>query len=134
MLTGKTGWKVILSKRVPSLVSTGLPLAFRELVDSVPSLALEQDLDGCQLKATDFEWALHPGGATVIMGIENVMGLSQEHLWASYEVYMQYGNSSSATIFSVMDRLRRSTGKKNVVGCAFGPGISMELMILRRKC
>lgn len=46
---------------------------------------------------------------------------------------MNYGNSSSATIMAVMDRLRGMDDcKKHVVACAFGPGISLELMMLRR--
>jgi len=42
---------------------------------------------------------------------------------ASYEVYMNHGNSSSATIFSVMNTLRQSGSKdarEDVVACAFG--------------
>ena len=61
------------------------------------------------------------------------MNLTQDHLRASYEIYVNYGNSSSATIMSVMDKLRNmSEGREYVVACAFGPGISLEMMVLRR--
>lgn len=60
------------------------------------------------------------------------MNLTPEHLRASYEIYMKYGNSSSATVFSVLNKLRESEGKEKVVACAFGPGIALEMMILRR--
>ena len=61
------------------------------------------------------------------------MNLTPEHLRASYEIYVNYGNSSSATVMSVMDKLRQmGEGREKVVACAFGPGISMEMMILRR--
>ena len=61
------------------------------------------------------------------------MELTPEHLQASYEIYMNYGNSSSATIMSVMNRLREiDEGQENVIACAFGPGISLEMMALRR--
>lgn len=60
------------------------------------------------------------------------MNLTPEHLRASYEIYMKYGNSSSATILSVLNKLRESEGKENVVACAFGPGIALEMMLLRR--
>lgn len=52
------------------------------------------------------------------------------------------GNSSSATIISVMDRLRQKDmddlapgGKVKdfVVGCAFGPGIAIEMCMLKRN-
>ena len=61
------------------------------------------------------------------------MNLTPEHMRASYEVYMEYGNSSSATIMSVMDRLRKSEGKEDVIATAFGPGISLEMMVLKRQ-
>ena len=61
------------------------------------------------------------------------MNLTQDHLRASYEIYVNYGNSSSATIMSVMDKLRKmGDGREYVVACAFGPGISLEMMVLRR--
>ena len=62
------------------------------------------------------------------------MKLTEDHLRATYGIYMNYGNSSSATILSVMNRLRSSAdGRDNVVALAFGPGISLEMMILRRR-
>ena len=61
------------------------------------------------------------------------MNLTQDHLRASYEIYVNYGNSSSATIMAVMDKLRNmGEGREHVVACAFGPGISLEMMVLRR--
>ena len=61
------------------------------------------------------------------------MQLTEDHLRASYEIYMNYGNSSSATIMAVMNRLRGiEGGKENVIACAFGPGISLEMMVLRK--
>lgn len=83
--------------------------------------------------AAEFDWALHPGGSTILTGVEKAMELTPEHLRASYEIYMNYGNSSSATIMSVMNKLREmGEGKENVVACAFGPGIAVEMMALRR--
>ena len=105
---------------------------FNELVDSIPQL----HRDGKILSATDFDWALHPGGSLIITGVQSAMCLEEHHLRASYEIYMEHGNSSSATIISVMDRLRQprhaKVGKDNVVACAFGPGINMEFMALKR--
>lgn len=61
------------------------------------------------------------------------MNLTPEHLRSSYEVYVEHGNSSSATIMSVLDNLRsQPAGKENVVACAFGPGIILEMMIMKR--
>ena len=100
---------------------------FEDLISRIPEL-----VDLGKFKASDYEWALHPGGATVISGIEKVMHLTPEHLRASYEVYITHGNSSSATIFSVMQRLMEGETTDHIVGCAFGPGIAVEMMIFKR--
>jgi len=124
------GWKVVLTPRVPSLASAAVSPAFQDLMKSLPELHRGSKSP----TAADFDWALHPGGSTIIQGVEQTMNLTAEHLRASYEVYMEYGNSSSATIISVMDKLRKmGEGKENVVACAFGPGIALEMMILRRR-
>ena len=115
---------------MPKLASASVPPAFQDLINSLPSI----HKDDVPTTAAEFDWALHPGGSTVITGIQEVMNLTPEHLQASYEIYMEYGNSSSATIMSVMNRLRSSgEGRENVVALAFGPGISLEMMILKRS-
>ena len=124
------GWKVVLSPRVPSFTSACVAPAFQALLASVPSL----HRDGSQPRSTDFDWALHPGGSTILSGVQQAMGLSEEQLMASYHTYVEHGNSSSATIMSVMDRMRRSESKKeDVIACAFGPGINLEMMALKRR-
>ncbi|TPX15485.1 uncharacterized protein E0L32_004465 [Thyridium curvatum] len=130
------GWKVVLSPRVPKLAAGALEPSFSDLLASLP------DLPPSYRKAADFDWAMHPGGATILTGAESALGLSPEHMRASYDTYIRHGNSSSATIFSVMDRLRSAEmdrlapggrPKDYVVGCAFGPGISVEMCLLRRN-
>ena len=124
------GWKVVLSPRVPSLSAAAVSPAFQDLIKSLPELHKGSKPPA----ASDFDWALHPGGSTIITGVEQAMNLTPEHLRASYDIYMNYGNSSSATVISVMDKLRRmGEGRENVVACAFGPGIVLEMMVLRRR-
>ncbi|ORY61447.1 chalcone and stilbene synthase domain-containing protein [Pseudomassariella vexata] len=130
------GWKVILTPQVPKLAAESMAPSFAKLVGSIPELPQEYR------DAADFDWALHPGGATILTGAERALGISSQHLRASYTVYMGHGNSSSATIFSVMHTLRgkdmdniapEGRAKDFVVGCAFGPGISVEMCILKRN-
>ncbi|KAI1662012.1 putative type III polyketide synthase [Daldinia decipiens] len=130
------GWKVVLSPRVPKLATEILRPSFIDLLENVSGLPAE-----CK-EASDFDWAMHPGGLTILTGAEKVMGISSEHMRASYDRYMNHGNSSSATIFSVMDRLRSKDMdamapggqvRDHVVGCAFGPGISIEMCMLKRN-
>lgn len=122
------GWKVVLTPRVPKLAAAAVPGVFEDLVASIPDLAIV-----AKYKAAHFDWALHPGGSTVITGVQAAMGLTEQHLRASYEVYMSHGNSSSATLFSVLDRLLKGgEGNEHVVACAFGPGIAVEMMMMKR--
>ncbi|KAL9001461.1 MAG: hypothetical protein Q9169_000036 [Polycauliona sp. 2 TL-2023] len=122
------GWKVVLTQRVPTLAAAAVSPCFQDLVKSVPELHENAESP----IAADFDWALHPGGSLIITGVEQAMNLTPDHLRASYEIYMKYGNSSSATIFSVLNKLKESEGRDNVVACAFGPGIALEMMLLRR--
>ncbi|KAI0887808.1 thiolase-like protein [Annulohypoxylon maeteangense] len=130
------GWKVVLTPRVPKLTTDVLNSSFLDLLGNVP------DLPTGYREAPDFDWAMHPGGLTILTGTEKVMGISPEHMRASYDTYMNHGNSSSATIFSVMNRLRskdmdavapEGRARDYVVGCAFGPGIAVEMCLLKRN-
>jgi fungal type III polyketide synthase len=127
---------VVLTPRVPKLTGEVLVPTFTDLLSSLPPLPADYRA------AADFDWAMHPGGATILSGAERVMGITPEHMRASYDTYINHGNSSSATIFSVLDRLRSKDMdtlapggrvKDYVVGCAFGPGITVEMCMLRRN-
>jgi type III polyketide synthase len=135
-LTSDIGWKVVLSPRVPKLAGSVVAPTFSDLLSTLPNLPLDYQ------NAADFDWALHPGGATILSGVEKAMNISAEHMRASYDTYINHGNSSSATIISVMDRLRQkdmdelAPGRKVkdfIVGCAFGPGIAIEMCMLKRN-
>jgi type III polyketide synthase len=130
------GWKVVLTPQVPKLTGAAVKPAFNDLMASLPNLPADYQ------KADDFDWAMHPGGATILTGAERTMELTPEHMRASYDTYMNHGNSSSATIYSVMHRLRSKDMdslapggrvRNYVVGCAFGPGISVEMCMMKRN-
>lgn len=86
------------------------------------------------LEPADFDWALHPGGKAIIDGVQNSIALSDEHLWASREVYRTRGNSSSPTVLVVLEMLRSrgAGGREHVVAASFGPGMVIEMAMLRR--
>ncbi|KAJ2906491.1 chalcone and stilbene synthase [Zalerion maritima] len=130
------GWKVVLTPRVPKLAAGSLKPTFADLLSSLPQLPESYKT------APDFDWAMHPGGATILSGTERELGIKPEAMRASYDTYMNHGNSSSATIFSVLDSLRtkhmdavapEGRVRDYVVGCAFGPGISVEMCMLKRN-
>lgn len=126
----------MLSPRVPKLAAAVVAPTFSDLLSTLPNLPSNYK------NAADFDWALHPGGATILTGVERAMNISAEHMRASYDTYINHGNSSSATIISVMDRLRQKDMdelapdgrvKDFIVGCAFGPGIAVEMCMLKRN-
>ncbi|KAK5652760.1 hypothetical protein OQA88_9613 [Cercophora sp. LCS_1] len=131
------GWKVVLTPRVPTLTQGVLEPSYHSLLD-----AIQAPLPERYQNPADFDWAMHPGGATILTGAEKALGITPEHMRASYDTYINHGNSSSATILSVLNRLRAKDmdemtpggrgPKDHVVGCAFGPGISVEMCMLRR--
>jgi type III polyketide synthase len=100
---------------------------FQKLLPSIRRQIASNDLS-----IADFDWALHPGGQAIIDGVQEAMSLTDQQLRATREIYRSRGNSSSPTVLAVLDRLRCMSPEKNlVVATAFGPGLSVEMSVLR---
>jgi len=117
------GFLMNLSTQVPDLISKD----FHRIVKSI----FENDLVDYSLD--EVIWAFHPGGVRVLESITKVAGITKEQMWASYQVLQDYGNMSSCTIFFVLEQLMQEiiSTKKPAVAAGFGPGLSMELMMLK---
>ncbi|EEC78715.1 hypothetical protein OsI_18887 [Oryza sativa Indica Group] len=82
---------------------------------------------------------VHPGGRAILDNIEGELQLQPAKLAASRHVLNEYGNMSGTTIAFVLDDLRRRREKEGDehqqpewgVMLAFGPGITIEAMVLR---
>uniref|UniRef100_A0A0E0B8B4 Chalcone synthase n=1 Tax=Oryza glumipatula TaxID=40148 RepID=A0A0E0B8B4_9ORYZ len=98
----------------------------------------------CSVGNTNTKWndlfcAVHPGGRMILDNIEGELQLQPWKLAASRQVLREYGNMSGATIAFVLDELRQCREKEKQepeqpewgVMLAFGPGITIETMILR---
>lgn len=116
------GFLMNLSTQVPDLISHD----FQQLLKPV----FEKDLPN--LNIDDVIWAFHPGGLRVLDSITKIAGITKEQIKASYSVLEKYGNMSSCTIFFVLEQLMQeiTSSEKPVVAAGFGPGLSMEVMIL----
>jgi predicted naringenin-chalcone synthase len=79
-------------------------------------------------------YAIHPGGVKILEACEDALGITKEANAYSYEVLRNYGNMSSVTVLfvlrSYMAELKRADSGKRILACAFGPGITMESMIV----
>jgi alkylresorcinol/alkylpyrone synthase len=71
----------------------------------------------------------HPGGAKVLVTIEQVLGIDQAMLVHSWEILRQHGNMSSATALFVLERALKAGANGPHLLAAFGPGFSAYLMI-----
>jgi predicted naringenin-chalcone synthase len=96
-------------------------------------------IDGAPCSWNDLFWAVHPGGRQILDNIDTELKLEPGKLAASRHVLREYGNMSGATIIFVLDELRRrkkEDGDDSLLPewgamLAFGPGITIEAMVLR---
>lgn len=80
-------------------------------------------------------YAIHPGGVKILEACEQALGVSKEENCDSYSVLDQFGNMSSVTVLFVLQRLLSRIDEYDsgelVLSAAFGPGLTMESMLLK---
>jgi alkylresorcinol/alkylpyrone synthase len=120
---GTHGLRIRLDRTLPVMLQRGL----RPVVESfLAAHGLSMDDVGLHL--------VHTGGRRVLDVYEEIFGLPSDGLAASREALARYGNLSSASIFTVMHEagrlgLRPPRGKFTLA-VAFGPGLSVEMLLL----
>jgi alkylresorcinol/alkylpyrone synthase len=115
------GLRVVLSRELPQVVEANLAPVVRAFLD-----ASATTLD--QIRAV----AAHPGGPRIFDAVERALGLAPESLIASRQVFQEFGNTSSAGIFFVLQALQAGGVSGPVLAIAFGPGLSIELALMRQ--
>lgn len=118
-----------LSARIPSLTAPCTSLLYDTLLKNLPNKSAFSTLPS---NPKDVDWAVHPGGAAILSAIQTEMSIERDHMKASWEVYENHGNTSSASVLCVMDTVRREPGREWVMSTAFGPGVAAEGVLLRR--
>ena len=120
---GDSGFDMILSAYVPEAIKSGIA-AFADKLFSQSNQSLS-DVD---------YFAIHPGGLKILQACEASFNITQHDNRFAYEVLRQYGNMSSATVLFVLkriwDSLTSEDDKKTIFSCAFGPGLTLESMLL----
>jgi predicted naringenin-chalcone synthase len=117
-----TGFLMTLSSHVPKLIKQEIK---NLLENSLQKLGLNTE------NITD--WAIHPGGKNILEAVATSLELASDALIESYEILKNYGNMSSPTILFVLKKMMEDTDKiGNIFAIAFGPGITMESVILER--
>lgn len=88
-------------------------------------------INGIQSKQCD--WAIHPGGKSIVQAVEKSLQLQPEQTQSSWKVLSNYGNMSSATFLFVLEELlKQKTQHPWTAGVGFGPGLSAEGILLKR--
>ncbi|MBD2724379.1 type III polyketide synthase [Hymenobacter armeniacus] len=118
------GFEMTLSSYVPKLIQRGI----RSLTDGL--------LNSLPVQLGDVRhFAIHPGGRKILETIETELGLTRDDNRHAYRVLRDYGNMSSATVLFVLrEVLAHATPADNgapVLSFAFGPGLTMEAMLLQ---
>lgn len=118
---GNFGFEMKLSSYVPKLIENGISNLVERLLQNT-----EENLPQ--------HYAFHPGGKKILEVIESELKLSKEQDWAGRKVLQEYGNMSSPTILFVMsrilDELNEDHKGQQMLSLAFGPGLTMESMLL----
>ena len=123
---GDLGFDMKLSGLVPDAIKEGIRQLTNNLLEHLPINYTEIDF-----------FAIHPGGKRIIEVIEEELHLSQENNNPAREVLKTYGNMSSPTILFVLRQILQGLSDnadgKNILCFAFGPGLTMESMLLEIK-
>ena len=114
------GFLMHLSAYIPQLLQAGIT----KLLDNALTT-------GGHSREEITSWAIHPGGKKILDSIRSELKLGNDDLSASYKVLKNFGNMSSPTILFVLkELLSELTPGNKIFTAAFGPGLTMETLIL----
>lgn len=115
------GFKAIFSKDIPTIVRN-------EVKSNIDELLKSENLSISDLN----QFAVHPGGAKVLLEYEASLGLSEGTFRHSRKVLKEHGNMSSPTVLYVLNELMEEKdfdkGEYGIIS-ALGPGFSSEILL-----
>lgn len=117
---GATGFKIVLSAEVPSIVKRHLPTEVDEFLS-----------DHGLSRADISHWICHPGGPKVITAMEEALELPDGALAITRTSLASVGNLSSASVLHVLGETQdvALAGELGLL-MAMGPGFCAELVLL----
>jgi len=120
---GDSGFEMKLSSYVPDIIKSGIKNLTEQLLQNL----------GLGLKQIDY-FAIHPGGRRILEVCEEELGMTKEDNCHAYKILRDYGNMSSPTVLfvinSILQKLSSADKGKKILSFAFGPGLTMESMLL----
>lgn len=121
---GNFGFEMKLSSYVPNVIGKGIAQLTQSLL-----LKIDKRLEDIKY------FAIHPGGKKILETIEQQLQLSREQNAEAYNVLKNFGNMSSPTVMfvlkSIFGKLTDQDHGEYILSFAFGPGLTMESMVLK---
>jgi len=80
-------------------------------------------------------FAIHPGGPKIVEHIQDELGLRDDQVVFSKQVFQEHGNMSSATIPYILKEILEETAipvGTRIVSVAFGPGLTVTGLVLEK--
>jgi len=113
------GMQMTLSRKVPQKIASQIK-PFLEKLIAPTGYSL-----GAILK--DAIFAVHPGGPSIIQGVQSTLELSDDQVRMSKNILFQRGNMSSSTLPHIWKEIldHGLASKQVVVSLAFGPGLTV---------
>lgn len=109
-------------------LSSTVPVYIRRHIGALIKPLLEEEI-----KPDECDWAIHPGGKSILQALEKALALTKDQTQASWNTLESFGNMSSATFLFVLESLAKKPRKREwCIGVGFGPGLSMEGILLRK--
>jgi predicted naringenin-chalcone synthase len=118
---GDNGFEMTLSQKVPRIIEEKLNAWMTQFL-AREGLTID-DVKG---------WAIHPGGPKILDACVTALNISPHEVDISREILANHGNMSSATVLFVLERLMQEPMEGPVVALGFGPGLTIEAMLLER--
>ena len=115
------GFEVIFAQAIPSFAEANMGPAVSGILERARIRMNEVDRFVC-----------HPGGAKVIVALENALHISQGALDHERAVLRDYGNMSAPTVLFVLDHTLRAGMPPRSVITAMGPGFSASCVSLKK--
>lgn len=120
-----SGFDMILSTYVPQIIGNGIEAFMQKMTELA-----QTNMDDIHY------YAIHPGAQKILKACEKALNITSEQNKHSYDVLENYGNMSSATILFVLKNIWEEINttkhhNKNIFSCAFGPGLTLESMMLK---
>lgn len=123
-IIGNLGFEMMLSSYVPKIIKGGIRSLTSTLLSKISK----------QISEIRY-FAIHPGGKKILEAIEQELNLTKEQNAPAYTVLKNFGNMSSPTVLFVLHEIFKKLvtrdHEEHILSFAFGPGLTLESMVLK---